>query len=126
MGRKKVDVTKGDINIVNRAIARGLDDGSPRGHNERIAYCAQVVGAFTGFLKVRLEYMIRQQEAELRNPMGAREQDLFHKGSINAFSLLLDWGDEIQNEYTSYGPKKEVNQNTPDEAGGGEIISSVI
>lgn len=110
MARKKVEVTRGDMNIVNRLIKRGLDDGSPNNTEERKAYTAMVSASFDGFLRVRIEYMIRKQEEELRNPMGAREQDLFHKGTINALALLLDWGDEMQQEYSSYLPRKEVNQ----------------
>ena len=129
MSRKKVEVTRGDINIVNRAIRRGLDDGSPQaGEQEaRKQYCAIVSGAFDSFLRARIEYMIRQQERELCNPMGAREQDLFHKGTVNALSLLLNWGDEMAQEYSSYGPKKEVNQLTSDAVQGsdGVIISSM-
>lgn len=118
---------RGDINIVNRAIVRGLDDGSPIGTDDRKSYCSQVSGAFNGFLRKRIEYMIRMQQDELANPMGAREQDLFHKGTINALSLLLDWDKEISAELSGYqNSRKEVNQNSPSEDDGGVIITSVL
>lgn len=126
MTRKKVEVTRGDLNIVKRAVSRGLNDGSPALEEDRKIYTAVVSSAFRDFLAQRLEYMIRQQEGELKNPMSTREMDILSKGAINAFSLLLDWGEEMAKEYASYGPKKEVNQNSPDQGGGSEIISSAL
>lgn len=127
MPRRKVEITRGDMNIVKRAVARGLDDGSPSGEDARKIYSGLVSGAYDSWLRLRLEYMIRLQERELNNPMGTREQDILCKGAINAFSLLLDFGDEMKQEFASYQPQKEVNQmdrNSP--SGSGEIISSML
>ncbi len=122
MPRRKVEVTRGDVNIVKRTVKYGLNDGSPEGQDARTVYCASIIGAFESGLKERIEYCIRMQQDELSNPMSAREQDLFHKGAINAFSLLLDWYAEIQSEFASYQNKKEVNVNSLND----EIIRSVI
>ena len=124
---RKVDIYKADINAVNRAIKRGLNDGSPVGEDARKSYCAVIIGAFEGGVKDKLEYMIRMQQEELSNPLSVREQDLFHKGTINAFSLLLDWYKEIQSEFASYQNPKEVNINSTDVGANedGVIISAL-
>lgn len=123
---RKVDIYKADVSKVNRIIKRGLDDGSPTGEDARKSYCAMLIGAFEGGLKSKIEYMIRLQQEEMSNPLSVREQDLFHKGTINALSLLLDWYGEIQSEFASYQNKKEVNVNMVDTNSENEIIRSVI
>ena len=125
---KKVEIYKADLNHVKKAIKRGLNDGSPEGEDARKSYCAMLIGAFEGGLKDKIEYLVRLQQEALSDPMSVRERDLFHKGAINAFSLLLDWYGEIQSEFASYQNKKEVNINNVNDANqsGDIIINSMV
>lgn len=128
MPRKKVEVTRGDVNLITRTIKRGLDDGSPLGEDARKIYCAMVSGAFENFLNARLEYIVARLKTDLADPYSSREQDLFAKGGINVASLLLDWGEAMRNEYMSYAnSKKVVNyQDTVDEPKDDSIIINSI
>lgn len=81
---KKVDFVKFDV-----------DDGSPTKPEERREYCAKVAGFYSDIFKKKLESLIAGQMQALVSPHNTAEYDLLVKANINAFSILLDWGDDL-------------------------------
>lgn len=75
-----------------------VDDPSPSDTEARKEYVGRTAGFFKDVLEPKLQHMISILQKELSNPMASRETDLFTKATINAFSLLLDWGDEMVGE----------------------------
>lgn len=90
-----------------------MDDGSPTEPIARREYVARVSGFYYDIFKKKLESLIARQQQELTNLNNSHETDLFHKANINAFSLLLDWGDEMLSEHMGYTQEKP--ENIPEE-----------
>lgn len=65
----------------------------------RRAYVGQIAGFFNGGLRDYLEYMIRLFKDEIALfPLSERETD-FHRAGVNVCSLLVEWGDRMNNEH---------------------------
>ena len=78
-----------------------FEDPSPLVQQERAGYVARVAAFYKEVLEPKLKHMISEQQAELSVPTSPRDLDLINKGSINAFSLLMDWGEEMINEHVA-------------------------
>lgn len=76
-----------------------MDDGEPTDQADRREYVARVAGFFHDIMQPKLESMIAAQHNEMATVTNSRETDLFIKANINAFSLLLDWGDACESEH---------------------------
>lgn len=76
-----------------------LDDGSPTDLILRRDYVARSAGFYQDILKKLLESQISNQYKELANPANTTEKDLLIKANINAFSLMMDWGDSMISEH---------------------------
>jgi hypothetical protein len=90
---------------------KSIDDGSPVNPIERMEYTGRVSGFFKDIFEKKIYSMLTEQHNELANPLNTRDTDLQIKGTINALSLLLDWGDECMSEYLSYMENPPADSN---------------
>lgn len=87
-------------------IQYNIEDRSPSDTLERKAYMTRVALFFQEIFNDRLKLMISEQQQELSNPTNPEKYDQFIKGTINALSLLLDWGDQCINEHLADNQNK--------------------
>lgn len=86
------------------------EDPSPMDEQERAAYISNVVTFFENIGVKKINQLVAKAKEDLSNPLNERDYDLVIKGTINAFSQLLDWNDECVAELNQ--PKQDkVNQN---------------
>lgn len=79
-------------------VPYNMDDPSPLSREERASYVARVAGFYKDIFETKVTHMISDLQKELSNPLSSREMDIYVKATINALSLLMDWGDEMVNE----------------------------
>lgn len=78
-----------------------IDNPEPADQEQRNEYVARVAGFHEDVLKDKLNNLIAVQQQALSNPYNDRKIDWYIKGTINGFSLLLDWGESTVNEMIS-------------------------
>lgn len=74
-------------------------DPSPDDPALRREYVARSAGFYVDVLRPKLLELMAEQSRRLWSPTSTRESDLGAKAAINAFALLMDWGDEMVSEH---------------------------
>lgn len=78
-----------------------LEDPSPIEQDKRREYVGRVAGFYKDILEPKIHSMISEIQRDLSNPANTEKMDTYNKATVNALSLLLDWGDEMVNEHLS-------------------------
>lgn len=74
-------------------------DPSPEDPVARREYVARAAGFYKDVLGPKLKELIADQMWALKDPKSTREADMTAKAAVNAFALMMDWGDRMVAEH---------------------------